>query len=404
VGFASWNTRTLADGVHTLTAAATDLAGSTADATRTVIVDNTPPETLITDGASAGTTATFRFTGSDNLTPVAGLTFAWRLDGGAYNSFAEATTASLSGLAAGAHVFEVKGRDRAGNEDPSPASRSFTVSVLQITITEPAGGVTVPSGALLVRGTVASGGAEVGIAVNGVVAAVQGSSFAAMVPVAAPSVALTAVATTQSGGTASHTVTLPVSDVGEQVVMLRAHPGAGAVPLTATFSLLAGPVPVRVELDFDGDGQFDLDGPTLDGQTFTYASPGLYFPRVRVTDAQGAVLTATTVVEVLDRAVLEAALQAKWSALRAALAGDDVTGAVSLFAKASRDAYQDQLAALAGAGALPQVAAELGGITAVKVRDRAAEYEMRATQRGVLYSFYVLFVVDTDGLWRLRVF
>lgn len=406
-GSASWDTGTVADGAHTLTAAATDQTGNTASATRTVIVDNTPPETLITegpDGATGGTTATFRFAGSDHLTPMAGLTFAWRLDGGAYTPFAAGTTASLSGLAAGAHVFEVKGRDQAGNEDPSPASRSFTVSDLRITITEPADGVPVPSGGLLVRGTVASGGAEVGIVVNGVVGAIRASSFAAMIPVAAPSVALTAVATSPSGGTASHTVTVPVSDVGEQAVMLRAHPGTGEEPLTATFSLLSGPVPVRVELDFDGDGQFDLDGPTLDGQTFTYASPGLYFPRIRVTDALGTVLTATTVVEVLDRAALETVLQAKWTALRAALAGDDVTRAVSLFAKASRDAYQDQLAALAGVGALPQVAADLGAITAVKLRDRAAEYEMRATRRGVLYSFYVLFVVDADGLWRLRVF
>jgi len=407
VASASWDTGTVADGVHTLTAAAADQARNTATATRTVIVDNTPPETRITegpDGAAGGTTATFGFTASDNLSPTAGLTFAWRLDGEPYTSFAAATGASLSGLAAGAHLFEVKSRDQAGNEDTSPATRSFTVSALQITITEPAGDVTVPSGGLLVRGTVVSGGAEVGIAVNGVVAATRGSSFAAIVPVAAPSVALTAVATTPSGGTASHTVTVPVVDVGEQAVMLRAHPGAGGVPLTTTFSLLSGPVPVRVELDSDGDGQIDLDGPALEGRAFTYASPGLYFPRLRVTDAQGAVSTATTVVQVLDRVALEGILQAKWTALRAALAAGDVAAAVSLFAGASRDAYQDQLAALAGVGALPQVAADLGAITAVKVRDGAAEYEMRAAQRGALYSFYVLFVVDTDGLWRLRVF
>jgi len=403
---ASWDTGPVSDGVHTLTAAATDQARNTATASRTVIVDNTPPETRITEGPdeAAGATATFGFTGSDDLSPAAGLTFAWRLDGGPYTPFASATGASLSGLAAGAHVFEVKSRDQAGNEDASPAGRSFTVSGLQIAITEPAGEVAVPSGGLLVRGTVVSGGAEVGITVNGVVAATRGSSFAAIVPVAAPSVALTAVATTPSGGAASHTVTVPVADVGEQAVLLRAHPGAGGVPLTTTFSLLSGPVPVRVELDSDGDGQTDLDGPTLEGQAFTYPSPGLYFPRIRVTDAQGGVSTATTVVEVLDRVALEGILQAKWSALRAALAAGDVAAAVSLFAGASRDAYQDQLAALAGVGALPQVAADLGAITAVKVRDRAAEYEMRATQGGALHSFYVLFVVDTDGLWRLRVF
>jgi hypothetical protein len=110
------------------------------------------------------------------------------------------------------------------------------------------------------------------------------------------------------------------------------------------------------------------------------------------------------VVQVLDQVGLEALLQAKWAALRDALSRSDVAGAVSLFATASRDAYQDQLTALAGVGALSRVAADLGAITPVRIHNRAAEYELRAVQRGTQYSFYVLFVIDTDGVWRLRVF
>ena len=125
---------------------------------------------------------------------------------------------------------------------------------------------------------------------------------------------------------------------------------------------------------------------------------------MRVTDAQGTVLTSSTVVQVLDETSLDVLLQAKWSALRQALGRNDVVGAVSLFAGASRDAYRDQLGALAGAGALSQVASDLGGISPVRIRNKAAEYELRAVQRGVPYSFHVLFVIDTDGVWRLRAF
>ncbi len=405
---AAWGTGASPDGVQTLTASATDQAQNVGSTARTVIVDNTPPDTAITagpDGPVLGTAATFTFGGTDNLTPASGLGFAWRLDDAPFTEFSGATSAALSGLAPGAHTFEVKARDLAGNEDPTPARRMFTVQTATptIAITEPAAGATVPSGLVLVRGTVAGGG-EVGVAVNGVTAAVQGNLFAAMVPAVAPSLAITAVATTQSGDSATANATVAVTDPPDGALSLWPSPRMGGAPLVASFSVLGGAPATRVELDIDGDGLTDFDGPTLDGQTFTYTAPGLYVPSIRVTDAQGTVSTARAVVQVGDAAGIDALLQPKWTALRDALSRSDVAGAVALVAEASRDAYQDQLAALAGAGALPQIAADLGPIRPIRVHDRAAEYELRAVQQGTGYSFYVLFVVDTDGVWRLRVF
>jgi len=128
---ATWQTTTVADGTHTVSAAATDVAGNvSAVVARSIIVDNTPPETIITsgpDGETTDTAVSFSFTGVDAITPAADLTYAWRMDGGVWNGFASATTVALSGLAEGPHTFEVKGRDRAGNEDASPATRAFRI-------------------------------------------------------------------------------------------------------------------------------------------------------------------------------------------------------------------------------------------------------------------------------------
>src|SRR3989475_9740104 len=99
--------------------------------TRVVIVDNTPPDTQIAGGpggAAQVTSAIFTFTGTDNLTPPSGLEFAWRLDGGAWSAFTMEHSATLTGLAPGNYLLEVKARDLAGNEDPTPAQRSFTVA------------------------------------------------------------------------------------------------------------------------------------------------------------------------------------------------------------------------------------------------------------------------------------
>ena len=50
------------------------------------------------------------------------------------------------------------------------------------------------------------------------------------------------------------------------------------------------------------------------------------------------------------------------------------------------------------------MANDLGPIRLVRTRTNTAEYEVRALRNGVEYSFHVLFVVDGDGVWRLRGF
>ena len=88
------------------------------------IPDTIPPQTAITGGPSGETTdsaPTFSFTSSEP-----GSTFTCRLDDGP--AIACGSPYSTGTLAAGAHTFSVFARDSAGNADPTPATRGFTIT------------------------------------------------------------------------------------------------------------------------------------------------------------------------------------------------------------------------------------------------------------------------------------
>ncbi|MGH2359841.1 MAG: hypothetical protein ACRDGM_04770, partial [bacterium] len=298
-----------------LTSAATEV---------TVTHDDVPPDTEISgpSGMLTSPMATFTFTGTDNLTPPAQLRYAHSLDGAAFTSFSTTTTLTMTNLASGSHTLQVKTQDLADNEDPTPAGQTFTVDALNIQMTVPSPGATVPAGSLLVRGTVQAGGAELGVSVNGFPAAVDGNSFAALVPVAPNTTTLIAQATTASGATASHAITIAVVATSTTTFALHASPHSGVAPLTVTFSLLEGAA-ANVDLDFDGDGTVDFSGASLESRTFTYTQPGFYIPTAAVIDSQGNRVTANAVVQVFDRTILDFLLQAKWTSMKDALRRGD---------------------------------------------------------------------------------
>jgi hypothetical protein len=106
---------------------ATDAAGNTdtTPAVRSFTVDTQAPNTTVTSGPSGNTTdrtPTFRF-GSSEPT---GATFQCRLDAATFSACSSPKTYST--LAFGSHTFRVRAIDAAGNIDPSPATRNFTVT------------------------------------------------------------------------------------------------------------------------------------------------------------------------------------------------------------------------------------------------------------------------------------
>lgn len=114
----------LSQGSHTFQVRATDPAGNLDQvaASRTWTVDTIAPDVSITAGPSGTVGAadvTFSFSGTEPLTSA-----TCTIDGG---SSACTSPVTYAGLSNGSHTFTVTGSDAAGNADPSPATRTFTV-------------------------------------------------------------------------------------------------------------------------------------------------------------------------------------------------------------------------------------------------------------------------------------
>jgi Bacterial Ig-like domain len=132
----------LAVGEHRFEVRAKDAAGNidgspasyvwTVEAPDNTPPDTTAPETAITSAGPADPTnqsgASFSFTGTDDLSAPEALRFQCRLDSAAEAGWEACSSPKSYGpLAEGRHTFEVRAIDAAGNDDRTPASRSWTI-------------------------------------------------------------------------------------------------------------------------------------------------------------------------------------------------------------------------------------------------------------------------------------
>lgn len=133
------------------------------------------------------------------------------------------------------------------------------------------------------------------------------------------------------------------------LVQIRVSPELDVVPSEVRLSVSTDSVP-EVELiawDYEGDGRFDAEGPHLHSQTVTFSQAGHFVPRVVVTDKRGQTYEATGDVLLENPEDLQAALNARWSGMLAALAKQDIEEAVSFVATRKRDAMRHDWIVLA---------------------------------------------------------
>lgn len=283
----------------------------------------------------------------------------------------------------------------------------FTKAGFAVRIDSPFANSTSHEYSVMVRGSIIGrDGAEVGVSVNGTLAEVNGSSFAlAELPLEDGANTITAVATDANGMAASDAITVNVVDPVASPVSITASPSSGPAPLDVTFTIESNvPDAALFELDYEGDGTVDASSATFDGMTsfltHTYTTDGLYYPKIKVTDNVDAEFEESTVVNVHD----DPDLLEIWNAMRNALLAGDVNRAATYMSLATRENSRTLYNTLATAEVLEQFASELSDMQIISITPYTAEGDLRIIENSTEFSYYVLFVKDDDGIWRIHSF
>jgi hypothetical protein len=275
---------------------------------------------------------------------------------------------------------------------------------VEILITSPKEGEQINRSHVAVKGFVGSAeGMETGVNVNGVVALVYGREFAAnRVPMQDGENLITATAVDGTGNRVEASVNVH-GHIEPGGMIVSAYPDAGIAPFEATLRIEGLSGPSYPSFSFAGPGVVELletTDPTM--YDMRIQTPGLYAITAELQDEEGRAQEDTIAILVMEWGALDAMLKKKWAAMGDALAAGDVGAAMTHISQRSKNMYEYNFSLLSGF--LGEIAAGLEDIEMVQVQDKAAEYEMWAEQGGQRYSFYVLFVKDRDGIWRIEFF
>jgi hypothetical protein len=277
-----------------------------------------------------------------------------------------------------------------------------TANCLQVQITSPPAGSTVNRSSTTVKGNILSSADEVGVVINGVVAQLQDGQFAAPnLPLALGDNTLTATATNSCLNIATGALVVHTTLFEDPPLRLTVVPSSGISPLTVTLQVHATlPNPINsFQWDFDGDGEIDSSGPTLSQVSSTYTQPGLFFPRVIVTDTQGNEVSDTTVINVLSPERMDALFKGKWQMLKGALANQQIEQAVGMYELGVVEKYRRVFTDLSDA--LPSISGSLGDITLISLQGNLAEYAIPRLQEGETFVYFIYFIMDQNGLWKI---
>lgn len=254
----------------------------------------------------------------------------------------------------------------------------------------------------MIKGAITPLTAEVGVVVNGVLAQVVGNEFIA-----------NHIHLTEGW----NTITAEAADIdgnkAQTSIKIYAQPTTQYVKLTSNIESGISPLEISLKADSNILNPIASTSLTYTGNstpTITTISPteykaimntdGLYVYTITITDNVGNTYQDTIGINVMALTAMDNLLKGKWEGMRGGLSQGNVEKALMYIVDQSQKMYRYNFELMSSI--LPTIVQDMGNITLVKITDNMAEYEMTATQDGQTLSFYVEFVRDMDGIWRIR--
>ena len=261
----------------------------------------------------------------------------------------------------------------------------------------------------MVKGTIFNEtGKETGVVVNGRAATVIGNNFVANhVLLEEGQNTITAVASDTNGFSVEASINLNAETIGDFIRIIADD-----------YTGVSGTSPFETRLRVEGSFSF----PT--GYTITYTGPdeveflegeeenesiirittlGTYIFKAEARDEEANLHEDSISIVVLDKAQLDVLLRAKWDAMKTALGNQDIEKALEYYIQESREKYREIYSIIYNK--LPQLVQGMQDIELLHTDGVGAKYCIIRNQiyAGQMYpiAYYIYFVRDVDGLWKI---
>ena len=286
---------------------------------------------------------------------------------------------------------------------------------LSITIQGPISGSTVGVDAIQIYGTYV-GPANTGVSINGVPALTNGSAFVSpRIPLEPGLNTLTIRYASTDTAAVTQTRTVTYSAAAQPAVVFAARSPGDYAPTTVPFVLATTLPPnqtvvARVQIDYNGDGIFEVDGLTPPARLeFAYENPGLYPARARVSFDDGNIGTPLVVQEDTARVLIQSLAYTRqtlcgvYYAMKSRLQQNQISLALNTQSPKQRNRMQALWTGLANNSALVTTANRLGQIIGGQLSRNTAEMTIAipTATAGQYDGFSVRFRRDENGVWRI---